>query len=57
MPLVLERKIGETIVIAHGIRVTVKSVHGKRVKLVIDADPAIKILREEMTKEVSRGTK
>lgn len=48
MPLVLERKIGQSFLIAQGIKVTVKAVHGRRVKIQVDADPAIKIVREEL---------
>ncbi|WP_437193766.1 carbon storage regulator [Planctomicrobium sp. SH527] len=46
--LVLSRKVGETIVIAGGIRVTVSGVAGNRVKLAIEAPKECSICREEI---------
>ncbi|HLW68869.1 MAG TPA: carbon storage regulator [Gemmataceae bacterium] len=46
--LVLTRRIGEEIVIAGDIRVTVVAIHGQKVRLAIRAAPAIRILRGEL---------
>lgn len=46
--LVLSRKVGESIEIAGGIRVTVTEVRGGRVRLSIDAPPEIRVLRKEI---------
>lgn len=46
--LVLSRKIGESIQIDGGIRVTVTEVRGGRVRLSIEAPASIRILRKEI---------
>lgn len=46
--LVLGRKIGEAIVIADNITVTVLDIHGGRVKLGISAPDAVSIRRAEL---------
>jgi len=46
--LVLSRKIGESIQIAGGIRVTVTEVRGGRVRLSIEAPPDVRVLRKEI---------
>ncbi len=46
--LVLQRKIGEEIVIADNIRVTVVSVRGGHVRLGIDAPPEVPVFRQEL---------
>lgn len=46
--LVLSRKIGESIEIAGGIRVTVTEVRGGRVRLSIEAPPEIRVVRKEI---------
>ncbi len=46
--LVLSRKVGESIEIAGGIRVTVTEVRGGRVRLSIQAPPEIRVLRKEI---------
>lgn len=46
--LVLSRKLGETVVIGNGIRVTVVSVRGNKVRLSIDAPEDVRILRSEL---------
>jgi carbon storage regulator len=46
--LVLTRRIGEEIVIAGDIRVTVLAVTGKAVRLGITAPSSVRVLREEL---------
>ena len=46
--LVLSRRVGEEIVIAGGIRVTVVAVNGQRVRLGITAPPAVRVVRSEL---------
>ncbi len=49
--LVLSRKVGEKIVIADNVVVTVLSVHGHRVRIGIDAPMGIDIKRQELLLE------
>lgn len=49
--LVLSRKMDEAIVIGEGIRITVLRVKGDRVKLGIQADGDVKIMRGELLDE------
>jgi carbon storage regulator len=46
--LVLSRKVGESIEIGGGIRVTVTEVRGGRVRLSIQAPPEIRVFRKEL---------
>jgi carbon storage regulator len=46
--LVLRRKVGESIVLAGVINVSVLAVEGERVKIGISAPPDITIVREEL---------
>ena len=46
--LVLSRKIGESIQIAGGIRVTVTEVRGGRVRLSIEAPDSVRVMRKEI---------
>jgi carbon storage regulator len=46
--LVLTRRIGESIIIGNGIKLTIVSVGPGRVKLGIDAPPSVRIDREEI---------
>ena len=46
--LVLTRRIGEEIVIADNIRVTVLAIEGQKVRLGITAAPSISVDREEV---------
>ncbi len=46
--LVLTRRIGETIVIGNGIKVTVADVQGNRVRLAFEAPKQHRILRAEL---------
>jgi carbon storage regulator len=52
--LVLSRKIGESIQIAGGIRVTVTEVRGGRVRLSIEAPVDIRVLRKEIADSVAK---
>jgi carbon storage regulator len=45
--LVLTRKINETVVLGDHIKVKVIQIHGKQVRLGIEAPPGIFIIREE----------
>ncbi len=47
--LVLSRKIGESIQIDGGIRITVTKVQGGRVRLSIEAPQEMRVLRKELT--------
>ena len=53
--LVLTRRIGEEIVIADNIRVTVTAVDGQRVRLGITAPPSISVVRLELLAERAQG--
>ncbi len=46
--LVLSRKAGEQVVIDSGIRLTVVSIDGGRVRIGIDAPPDVAIVRQEL---------
>ncbi|MCA9008461.1 MAG: carbon storage regulator [Planctomycetaceae bacterium] len=52
--LVLSRKIGESIQIAGGIRVTVTEVRGGRVRLSIEAPADVRVLRKEIADVVAK---
>ena len=54
--LVLSRKLGERIHIGDGIIVSVVSVEGQRVRLGIEAPPAVAIRREELHARPARRT-
>jgi carbon storage regulator len=56
--LVLNRKVGERIVIGDGIVVTVVAVHGQQVRVGIEAPASVRIWREELlnTEAASRPT-
>jgi len=53
--LVLSRRIGEQIVIADEIRVTIVAVNGHRVRLGITAPRAVQVARQELLAEDSQG--
>ena len=46
--LVLTRRVGETLVINGGIRVTVLAVNGGKVRLGFEAPPSVTVLRGEV---------
>ena len=52
--LVLRRKVGETLVLAGVIKVSVLAVEGGRVKIGITAPPDVEVVREELLR-VSNG--
>ena len=51
--LVLRRKVGESIVLAGVINISVLAVEGERVKIGINAPPDITIVREDLLRVVS----
>lgn len=51
--LVLRRKVGESIVLAGVINISVLAVEGERVKIGINAPPDVTIVREELLRVVS----
>lgn len=54
--LVLSRKIGESIEIGGGIRVTVTEVRGGRVRLSIQAPPDVRVFRKEILDAIANST-
>ena len=54
--LVLRRKVGESIVLAGVINISVLAVEGERVKIGISAPPDVTIVREELLRAVTDGT-
>lgn len=50
--LILTRKIGEGLIIADNIRVTVLEIRGKQIRLGIEAAPDVVILREEVYQRI-----
>ena len=54
--LVLTRRIGEEIVIADNIRVTVVAVNGQRIRVGITAPPSVPVARLELLTGCSVGT-
>lgn len=54
--LVLRRKVGESIVLAGVINISVLAVEGERVKIGINAPPDITIVREELLRAAPAET-
>ena len=54
--LVLRRKVGESIVLAGVINISVLAVEGERVKIGINAPPDVTIVREELLRALSDTT-
>lgn len=52
--LILTRKIGETLHIGDGIKVTVTGIKGNQVRIGIDAGQDVKVLRDELMPEGQR---
>lgn len=46
--LVLRRKVGESIIINHNVRVTVHQIIGNTIRLAIDAPKDVSVNREEL---------
>lgn len=56
--LVLTRKVGETIVIANNIRITVVAVQGDKTRIGIEAPPDVTVDRQEIhDKKVAKVSK
>ena len=53
--LVLTRKLNETIIIGENIRVTITAIHGRQVRLAIEAPPEVAIAREELDRRPGRA--
>lgn len=51
--LVLTRKAGESLILSHGIKITIIDVKGRLVRIGIDAPPDIMVHREELWKRIS----
>jgi carbon storage regulator len=54
--LVLRRKVGESIVLAGVINISVLAVEGERVKIGISAPPDVTIVREELLRAVTEAS-
>lgn len=54
--LVLSRRVGETIVIDEHIQVTVLSIQGNRVRIGIEAPPAVRVDRQEVHQRIAEFT-
>jgi carbon storage regulator len=54
--LVLRRKVGESIVLAGVINISVLAVEGERVKIGISAPPDVTIVREELLRAVNESS-
>jgi carbon storage regulator len=50
--LVLSRKVGEAIVIGGGVRVTITSINGNKVRIGVEAPPEVRVDREEVARRV-----
>jgi carbon storage regulator len=53
--LVLTRKINETITIGENIRVTIAAIHGRQVRLAIEAPQGVTIVRQELDRRPGRA--
>lgn len=54
--LVLRRKVGESIVLAGVINISVLAVEGERVKIGINAPADVSIVREELLRAIANDT-
>src|SRR5215213_9092667 len=54
--LVLTRRLGESIIIANNIKITVVSVGPGRVKLGIEAPPNVRVDRQEIHDKIEQGS-
>lgn len=55
--LVLRRKVGESIIINHNVRVTVHQVIGNTIRLAIDAPKDVSVNREELELRIAAEEK
>jgi carbon storage regulator len=55
--LILTRKLGESITIDNDIKITVLSIHGKQVKIGVDAPDTVSVHREEIFKKIKSENK
>ena len=53
--LVLTRKINETIIIGENIRVTITAIHGRQVRLAIEAPQEVTVVREELDRRTGHA--
>lgn len=51
--LVLTRKVGESLILSHGIKITIIDVKGRQVRIGIDAPADVTIHREELWERIS----
>jgi carbon storage regulator len=51
--LVLTRKAGESLILSHGIKITVIEVKGRQVRIGIEAPPDVTVHREELWERIS----
>jgi carbon storage regulator len=51
--LVLTRKAGESLILSHGIKITIIDVKGRQVRIGIDAPPDVTVHREELWERIS----
>lgn len=47
--LVLTRRLGQSVMVGEDVRLTVISVHGKNIRLAIEAPKNVRVLRGELT--------
>jgi carbon storage regulator len=51
--LVLTRKVGESLILSHGIKITIIEVKGRQVRIGIEAPPDVTVHREELWERIS----
>ena len=51
--LVLTRKVGESLILSHGIRITVIDIKGRQVRVGIEAPAGVAVHREELWERIS----
>jgi len=55
--LVLTRKLGESLILSYGIKITVIEVKGRQVRLGIEAPANVMVHREELWERISTGNR
>jgi carbon storage regulator len=53
--LVLTRKINEAIIIGENIRVTIVAIHGRQIRLAIEAPQEVTVVREELDRRTGHA--